>query len=169
MKRAGFILAAGIAALVCLSGLSGCGFQEGAGATVTVVRETPTPTPTPTPEATPTPLPTPTPVIETEATASGVIVTKTPGTYVSTTDINLRADASADAAFVFGVPGGTTLTGTGTCDNGWVQISYEGQTVYASGDFLTLQAGSEPVEEAPAAQEAAEPVQEVVDNVVVQG
>ena len=46
---------------------------------------------TPTPEVTPTPEP----VVE--QTASGVNVTKQDGTYVANADINLRADASADA------------------------------------------------------------------------
>lgn len=144
MKKAGVLLCAvSLAALV----LSGCGFEEGAGATVTIVHETPTPIPTPTPEPTPTPVPTPTPSIETETTASGVVVSKIPGTYVTTTDVNLREDASADANLVIGVMGGTELTGTGVCDNGWIQLDYNGQTVYASGDFLskTGEAAAAPV------------------------
>ncbi|MBQ1491679.1 MAG: SH3 domain-containing protein, partial [Blautia sp.] len=118
MKKAGVLLCAvGLSALL----LSGCGFEEGAGATVTIVHETPTPIPTPTPEPTPTPVPTPTPSIATETTASGVVVSKIPGTYVTTTDVNLRDDASADANLIGGVMGGTELTGTGVCENGWIQ------------------------------------------------
>ncbi|MBR2765288.1 MAG: SH3 domain-containing protein [Blautia sp.] len=149
MKRAG-ILALILGAVICLPG---CGFSEGAGATVTVVRETPTPTPTPTPEATPTPEPTPVPEYPTEQTASGVVVTKIPGTYTTSTDVNLRADASADAALVTGVTAGTQLTGTGVCDNGWIQVEYNGQVVYGSGDYLLPAA---PAEAAPADQAAAE-------------
>ena len=145
MKKAGVLLCAvGLSALF----LSGCGFEEGAGATVTIVHETPTPIPTPTPEPTPTPVPTPTPSIPTETTASGVVVSKIPGTYVTTTDVNLRDDASADANLIGGVMGGTELTGTGVCENGWIQLDYNGQTVYASGDFLT-QTGGGAAEAAP--------------------
>ena len=133
MKKAGIL--AVVIGLTLLAG--GCGFQEGAGATVTVVHETPTPIPTPTPEATPTPIPTPTPAIETETTALGVVVSKIGGTYVTNTDVNLRTDASAEADLVMGVLGGTELTGTGVCDNGWIQLDFDGQTVYASGEFLT--------------------------------
>ncbi len=157
MKRAG-ILALILGAMICLPG---CGFSEGAGATVTVVRETPTPTPTPTPEATPTPEPTPVPEYPTEQTASGVVVTKIPGTYTASTDVNLRADASAEAALVTGVTSGTQLTGTGVCENGWIQVEYNGQVVYGSGDYLLpaeaapAAAEAAPAEAAPAAQEAA--------------
>ena len=156
MKKAGSLLPL-LGAVLCftVTCLSGCGFQEGAGATVTVVRETPTPTPTPTPEATPTPEPTPTPMVETETTASGVVVQKIGGTYVTNTDVNLRTDASTDngiAPIVYGVPAGTSLTGTGVCENGWIQISYEGQTVYASGEFLTSQGGPQPGEAVPTEQ-----------------
>ena len=150
----------GFGALFCLSG---CGFQEGAGATVTIVRETPTPTPTPTPEATPTPEPTPTPAVETETTAAGVTVQKISGQYVTTSDVNLRRDASTDAEIAYGVVTGTALTGTGICDNGWIQISYDGQTVYALGEYLAPQDGGG-AEAAPAEAPA-----DVVENVVVEG
>ena len=71
------------------------------------------PIPTPTPEATPTPEVTPTPEPVVEQTASGVNVTKQDGTYVANADINLRADASADATWIAGVTSGTQLTSTG--------------------------------------------------------
>ena len=51
-------------------------------------------------------------------------------------DINLRADASADATWIAGVTSGTQLTSTGVCDNGWIEVSYEGQTAYVSGDYV---------------------------------
>ena len=109
MKKAGLlVLFLGIIML-----LPGCGFTEGAGATVTVVTPTPTPLPTPTPAPTPTPEPTQAPAVPTEQTASGVVVTKTGGMYTASTDVNLRADASPDAALVIGVMAGTELTGTG--------------------------------------------------------
>ena len=89
--------------------IPGCGFEEGAGASVTVIQATPTPIPTPTPEATPTPEVTPTPEPVVEQTASGVNVTKQDGTYVANADINLRADASADATWIAGVTSGTQM------------------------------------------------------------
>ena len=117
--------------------LPGCGFDEGAGATVTVVEATPTPTPEPTPEATPTPEVTPTPAPVIEQTASGINVEKKDGVYTTNTEVNLRTDASTDADLVTGVAAGTQLTSTGVCENGWIQINYNGQTVYALGDYLT--------------------------------
>lgn len=124
---------AGLAALLLGAALCipGCGFEEGAGATVTVIQATPTPIPTPTPEATPTP------EVVVVQTASGVNVTKQDGTYVANADVNLRADASTDAALVASVANGTQLTSTGVCDNGWVEVSYEGQTAYVSGDYVS--------------------------------
>lgn len=130
---------AGLAALLLGAALCipGCGFEEGAGATVTVIQATPTPIPTPTPEATPTQEATPTPEVVVVQTASGVNVTKQDGTYVANADVNLRADASTDAALVASVANGTQLTSTGVCDNGWVEVSYEGQTAYVSGDYVS--------------------------------
>ena len=154
MKKAGLL----VLFLGMMMLLPGCGFTEGAGATVTVVTPTPTPLPTPTPAPTPTPEPTPAPAIPTEQTASGVVVSKIGGTYTASTDVNLRADASPDAALVIGVMAGTELTGTGVCDNGWIQIEYNGQVVYGSGEYLTQTgeaAGLETpqtVEEQPAAE-----------------
>lgn len=122
--------------------LSGCGFKEGAGATVTVVHDTPTPLPTPTPEPTPTPLPTPEPVVQeappTETTASGVVVTKTPGVYTASSDVNIRSDASTDSEVVGTVTAGSQLNATGVCDNNWIQIDQNGVSAYVSGDFVTL-------------------------------
>lgn len=133
MKKAGLAVLL-LGAALCIPG---CGFEEGAGASVTVIQATPTPIPTPTPEATPTPEVTPTPEPVVEQTASGVNVTKQDGTYVANADINLRADASADATWTAGVTSGTQLTSTGVCDNGWIEVSYEGQTAYVSGDYVS--------------------------------
>lgn len=128
--------------------IPGCGFDTGGeDSTVAVIHATPTPTPTPTPEVTPTPEATPTPVPVIEQTASGVNVEKKDGTYYAVTDVNLRTDCSTDAQLIVGVPAGTALTSTGVCENGWVEISYNGQVCYASGDYLTTTA---PGEAAPA-------------------
>ncbi len=137
MRKTGLILAMFLGAAVCLSG---CGFQEGAGATITVIKATPTPTPSPTPEVTPTPIPTPTPEVVTETTASGIVVTKQDGVYYATDDVNLRADASTEANVVSAVVKGTQLNSTGVCDNGWIQVNLDGTSVYASGDFVSTTA-----------------------------
>ena len=125
--------------------IPGCGFEEGAGASVTVIQATPTPIPTPTPEATPTPevTPTPEPVVE-------------DGTYIANADINLRADASADATWIAGVTSGTQLTSTGVCDNGWIEVSYEGQTAYVSGDYVSAVAADGAAADGTADQAATE-------------
>ncbi len=139
--------------------IPGCGFENGGeDATVQVIHATPTPTPTPTPEVTPTPEPTPTPAPVIEQTASGVNIEKKEGTYTSTAPLNLRADCSPDAQLVTSVPQGTVLTSTGVSDNGWVEINYNGQVCYASGDYLTQTDTAAPAEGAPAEGDAAAPV-----------
>ncbi|OKZ72192.1 MAG: hypothetical protein BHV93_05660 [Clostridiales bacterium 52_15] len=45
--------------------------------------------------------------------------------------MNLRSDANAEAEFVAGVKC------TGVCDNGWIRVDYNGQTCYASGDYVS--------------------------------
>ena len=130
---------AGLAALLLGAALCipGCGFEEGAGATVTVIQATPTPE------------------VVVVQTASGVNVTKQDGTYVANADVNLRADASTDAALVASVANGTQLTSTGVCDNGWVEVSYEGQTAYVSGDYVSAVAADAGAADGAAADGAA--------------
>ena len=103
------------------------------------------PIPTPTPEV-PAATPTPAPVIE--QSPSGVNVEVKTGTYTTTSDVNLRSDCSTDGDIVQGVAAGTVLNSTGVCENGWIRVDWEGQTVYASGDYVTLN-------EESASQEAA--------------
>lgn len=130
-----FILLLGL--VLCIPG---CGFEGAGEAVVTIVEATPTPEPTPTPEATPTPAvpaatPTPAPVME--QSPSGVNVEKKDGTYYAAADLNLRADCTAEAELVDSVSAGAQLTSTGVCENGWIRVDYNGQTCYASGDFVT--------------------------------
>lgn len=115
----------------------GCGFDDSEDSTVVVIEATPTPEPTPTPAVTPTPAATPTPVPVIEQTASGVNIEKREGTYYATADLNLRADCSADAELVGSVPAGTELQSTGVSDTGWVEVVYNGQTCYVSGDYVS--------------------------------
>lgn len=122
----------------------GCGFTEGTDAVVTVVDATPTPEPTEAPEATATPTPeaeaaadSTTQAAATEQTPSGINVQVQDATYYAVEGVNLRSDASADAEFVAGVLSGEALKCTGVCDNGWIRVDYNGQTCYASGDYVS--------------------------------
>ena len=87
-----------------------------------------------------TPTPEPTPEATTEQTASGVTVEVKDGTYYASSELNLRSDASADAELIASVAAGTQLTSTGVCQNGWIRINYNGQTCYASGDYVSTTA-----------------------------
>ena len=153
MKRVG-ILALILGFVLCIPG---CGFTEGTDAEAVVVKATPTPQATPTPippTATPTPEATPTPVPVMEQTPSGINVVVQQATYSVNADLpnglNLRQDASPEAASIGTVPSGFELTSTGVCENGWIRVDYQGQTVYASGDFVTQIS----VQEAPTAADA---------------
>lgn len=135
----------------------GCGYEEGTDAVVTVVDSTPTPEPTEAPEATATPTPeaaadstaadpaaadsaatdSATQTAATEQTPSGINVQVQDATYYAVEGVNLRSDASPDADFVAGVLSGDALKCTGVCDNGWIRVDYNGQTCYASGDYVS--------------------------------
>lgn len=133
MKKCGlFLLLMGLALLV-----PGCGFDDSEDSTVVVIEATPTPKATPTPEVSPTPeaTPTPTPVIE--QTASGIRIKKIEDTYYTTADVNLRVDCSTDVDYIGGVAAGTELHSTGISENGWIEVEYNGQTCYVSGDYVT--------------------------------
>ena len=66
------------------------------------------------------------------------------------------ADASADATWIAGVTSGTQLTSTGVCDNGWIEVSYEGQTAYVSGDYVSAVAADGAAADGTADQAATE-------------
>ena len=156
MKRVG-ILALILGFALCIPG---CGFTEGTDAEAVVVRATPTPQATPTPippTATPTPEATPTPVPVMEQTPSGINVVVQQATYTVNSDLpnglNLRKDADPNAESIGTVPSGFELTSTGVCENGWIRVDYQGQIVFASGDFVTQTA----VQEAPTPADAAAP------------
>lgn len=73
----------------------------------------------------------------TEQTPSGINVQAQDATYYAVEGVNLRSDASPDADFVAGVLSGDALKCTGVCDNGWIRVDYNGQTCYASGDYVS--------------------------------
>ena len=140
-----------LALILCAAFMSQeCGFTEGTDAVVTVVDSTPTPEPTEAPEETATPTPEATAEADstaaadptaqaaaTEQTPSGINVQAQDATYYAVEGVNLRSDASADAEFVAGVLSGESLKCTGICDNGWIRVDYNGQTCYASGDYVS--------------------------------
>ena len=128
----------------------GCGYEEGTDAVVTVVDSTPTPEPTEKPKATATPAAAAAadsttagaadPAAQTaatEQTPSGINVQAQDATYYAVEGVNLRSDANAEAEFVAGVLSGESLKCTGVCDNGWIRVDYNGQTCYASGDYVS--------------------------------
>ena len=110
--------------LVLVLGLAfaaqGCGFDPTIDSSVMIVKVTPTPA--------------------AEQTASGVKVEVKSGTYYASSELNLRSDASSDADLISSVAAGTQLNSTGVCENGWIRVDYNGQTCYASGDFVTTTA-----------------------------
>ena len=118
----------------------GCGFDPTIDSSVMIVKVTPTPE------------------VTTEQTASGVNVEVKEGTYYAASELNLRSDASADADLVASVASGTELKSTGVCDNGWIRVDYNGQTCYASGDYVTTSApaGDASAEADTSAEETAE-------------
>ena len=68
---------------------------------------------------------------------SGINVQAQDATYYAVEGVNLRSDANAEAEFVAGVLSGEALKCTGVCDNGWIRVDYNGQTCYASGDYVS--------------------------------
>ena len=101
----------------------GCGYTEGTDAVVTVVDATESAAADST--------------AATEQTPSGITVEVKEETYYAVEGVNLRSDASADAEFVAGVLSGDALKCTGVCANGWIRVDYNGQTCYASGDYVS--------------------------------
>ena len=131
--------------LVLVLGLAfaaqGCGFDPTIDSSVMIVKVTPTPEVTATPEAAEeAQTPEATPTVAAEQTASGITVEVKQGTYYASSELNLRSDASSDADLISSVAAGTQLNSTGVCENGWIRVDYNGQTCYASGDFVTTTA-----------------------------
>ena len=101
---------------------------------------TPEPEPEPTPELTPEPTPDPTP---TEPTYT---VTEASGTfYITTSGVNLRKGPGTNYDSVGSAPKDTAVTRTGVSGK-WTRISYNGQNVFISSQYLT---STKPVEEEP--------------------
>lgn len=55
---------------------------------------------------------------------------------VTASGLNIRSSWSADSTLLGTVGYGTDLTVTGLCENGWVQVLYQGQTGYVNGEYV---------------------------------
>lgn len=113
--------------------------------------DTPTPTVTPTlepvetPEATATPVPTdtPTPKPTNKATFDGIKITDVEKTVYTTSGLNLREGPGVDYEVSEVAKKNQKLKVTGECNNGWLQVEFEGKTLYCNGKYTTDIAPSE--------------------------
>ena len=62
---------------------------------------------------------------------------------VTAANLNIRTSWSTNGKILGTVTYGTQLTVTGLCENGWVQVQYQGQTAYVSGDYLSEISGND--------------------------
>lgn len=63
-------------------------------------------------------------------------VTASSGTMYSTGNVNVRTGAGSGYDVIATLSPGESVTVTGTTDNGWIQISYNGQTGYVANNYL---------------------------------
>lgn len=108
-------------------------------------KPTPTPTKKPKPEPTkaPTPTKTPEPAPEPEPDPTAV------GEMYVTTGLNVRTEPSADGDVVTVLERGVEVQITGETDDQWVEIIYDGEATWVSGDYLS--------EDEPPPEETEEP------------
>ena len=71
-----------------------------------------------------------------------VFVSDSKGTMYATVDVNIRDDYSTDGAILGVLLKGQSIEITGTTDNGWTRVKYNGKKAYISSNYLTR---SEPV------------------------
>lgn len=64
-------------------------------------------------------------------------VTSMSGTMYATGDVNVRTGAGTSNDRIGGLSAGSSVTVTGSTDNGWIQVSYDGQTGYVAGNYLS--------------------------------
>lgn len=68
------------------------------------------------------------------------IVTETSDTvYVTGSSVNLRKGAGTDYDVIVGLAKGTELKRTGTTDNGWSRVEYNGETGYLSSNYVSTE------------------------------
>ena len=73
-----------------------------------------------------------------DKTPSGIAVKSKKAVYQTTSNLNLREDASTSSKIVTTVRNGTLLNSTGVCENGWIRVDYNGKTCYVIDDFVKL-------------------------------
>ncbi|MFN8528539.1 MAG: SH3 domain-containing protein [Anaerolineae bacterium] len=145
--------------------------EEPAGDTSAATTETPTATHTPSrqavlPTITPTPDYTPTPTMTLVPISAGYVQASTDGETASTpsTDasdsstiaagattcslmvlynLNLRDEPNADATLLLTIPYSTVLTSSEVNSSNWWHVTYEGQTGWVSGDYVSPMASCE--------------------------
>ena len=61
-------------------------------------------------------------------------------TVYTTREVNLRKGPGTDKAIIGRIPEGTELTRTAITENGWCKVTYEGETGYVSGDYVSAKA-----------------------------
>lgn len=93
-------------------------------------------------------LPAETPVQQTEAAQP--FVTALSQTIYSTGTVNIRSGAGTEFAVIGTAGKDMPLAQTGICDNGWVQINWNGVTCYLSQDYVTETPPAIPPEEVSA-------------------
>ena len=71
-------------------------------------------------------------------TPSGIAVASKKAVYQTTSNLNLREDASTSSKIITTVKNGTLLNSTGVCENGWIRVEYNGKTCYVIDDFVKL-------------------------------
>lgn len=68
-------------------------------------------------------------------------VDRSPVTYVVSGEaigVNIRAEPDAGSELVSGAPVGSVVTGSGNTEGTWVEVTYDGVTGWASGNYLEL-------------------------------
>lgn len=73
-------------------------------------------------------------------TSDGVTVTECYDTVYATTSVNIRSGAGTSYSWVGMLYAGDSIERTGTTDNGWSRVDYNGQTAYINSDYLTTEA-----------------------------
>jgi len=56
--------------------------------------------------------------------------------YNNAVGVNIRATPNANGRLVTGAPTGAEVTGTGNVEGSWIEITYNGNTGWASGNYL---------------------------------
>lgn len=121
------ILAASAVLSICL--LTACGASEDNGQDVanqTIVS-------TPVPDVTATPIAM---QLSDSKTPSGVKVEAKYQKYKVIMGVNVRADCSGDSEWVGSLFENDVVQGIGVCENGWIQILFEGKKSYVTGSCL---------------------------------